>query len=238
MSKNLNQPRIGLLAVAAICMVLAASAYLIGEVVTARAWTNPPYNWANNLVPDLGNTACGPYQNRIVCSPSHDLMNSAFIAQAVLFGIASILMALFFTAKTRSTMIALGLTHAVGLVLVGVFPHSPAAAANGTLMLNFLGAGLSIIAGNLIIVIAGRQWQRLRLPSWIGPMSVALGGIGIVVGTALLMAQWGPPGLRERISIYSFILWQIVAGSILLHVTQPLKLVLTGSRDKIRTTTS
>jgi len=46
----------------------------------------------------------------------------------------------------------------------------------------------------------------------------------------LFVAQFGPPGIRERVSIYPFIVWQIVAGAMLLHVTKPLKLILRGQR--------
>jgi hypothetical protein len=34
-----------------------------------------------------------------------------------------------------------------------------------------------------------------------------------------------PPGILERAAIYAFVLWQLLLGGFLLHVTQPVRLL-------------
>jgi len=121
----------------AILLLLAGLQYVIIEAVVAAVWTDPPYNYATNLVPDLGNSACGPYQDRVVCSPLYPLMNAGFIVQGLLFGAAGVLMSRLLAARARVAMLVLTLVFAVGLILTGVFHHSHAA-ADGTLALNFV----------------------------------------------------------------------------------------------------
>jgi hypothetical membrane protein len=208
-----------LLVLAAAAMLLAGLVYLSAEVVVASAWTNPPYDWANNLVPDLGNTACGPYQDRVVCSPRNGLMNAGFVAQGVLFGLAAIALARLVAGWARGALVALGLAHAAGLTLVAIFHQSPTAAQDGTLIPNFAGAGVAILAGNAILIVAGAQWGALRLPRWFGRASVALGSVAIVAGVLLFVLNIAPPGVRERASIYPFIAWQIVSSPILLRAS-------------------
>jgi hypothetical membrane protein len=74
-SKNINY--------AALAMLTAGSAYLLLEFIVARAWISPSYDWANNFVPDLGNSAHGFYINRPVYSPLYWLMNAGFIFQGI-----------------------------------------------------------------------------------------------------------------------------------------------------------
>jgi hypothetical membrane protein len=73
-------------AYAAIAMLIAGIAYLLIEFFVARAWLSPAYDWANNFVPDLGNSAHGFYMNRNVFSPLYKLMNFGFVFQGVFFG--------------------------------------------------------------------------------------------------------------------------------------------------------
>ena len=64
------------------------------QTTLAIPWRWPrPYNISRNTISDLGNTACGTWKGRYVCSPLHDLMNGSFIA----LGITMLLGALFKT---------------------------------------------------------------------------------------------------------------------------------------------
>ncbi len=133
-------------------MLVAGLQYLIVELVVASAWTNPSYDWAYDLVPDLGNTACGPYQDRVVCSLLNALMNGGFVAQGILFGLAALVMSRLVARKARGVLVVLvvlALVHAVGLALVAVFHQSPTAAQDATLILSFTGACLAILDGNV-----------------------------------------------------------------------------------------
>ena len=52
--------------------------YYVTQAVVAAAWP-VSYSWAHNTISDLGNTVCGPYGGRYVCSPEHAWMNASFV---------------------------------------------------------------------------------------------------------------------------------------------------------------
>ncbi len=214
-----------MLVAAALAMALAALQYLALEAVTASAWVDPSYSYVTGLVPDLGNTGCGPYQDRVVCSPLSSVMNTAFVLQGLLFGAAGVLLATLLARRARVLMTSLAVVHAVGLVLVGIFAQSPEAGIS-TLVVNITAAGLGILAGNAVLVVAGRRREALSIPSWLGRASVVVGTLTIVAAIALLATDV-PPGVRERLSIYPFILWQLVTGVVLLRAVR-------ASRTRLR----
>ena len=72
------------------------------------------------------------------------------------------------------------------------------------------------MAGNAIVIIAESQWKRLSLPSWYGWLSIILNTLSIVTVFVLFGNENVPRGIRERISIYLFVYWQIVTGLLLL----------------------
>jgi hypothetical protein len=57
--------------------ILAVEYYIV-QIVVAAAWPTT-YSLGLNPISNLGNTRCGLYDHRYVCSPRHTLMNAAFI---------------------------------------------------------------------------------------------------------------------------------------------------------------
>ena len=207
--------------VIATAMLLAGLVYLIVEFIVANAWINPTYNWATNYVPDLGNSANGLYLKRSVFSPLYALMNTGFIVEAILFGGASILLSQIFEGKTRKAIFIFGLIHATGLTVFAVFHQEPIIADNFTrLIINIVSGGLGILAGNIIVIITGTQWKRLSLPAWYGWLSIIINVGSIIFVFAFFGNDDVPGGIRERISIYSFVFWQIVTGIFLLFINK------------------
>ena len=209
----LNRSR--LMALAAIAMLLAGLGYVIVEAVVASAWTDPPYNYIYDQIPDLGNPTCGPFQERVICSPLYGLMNAMFVVHGILFGVASVLLSRLLAGVTRAVVFVLALVYAVGLSMITIF-YQHAGMPPIVEVLNITGAFLGIVAGSIIAIIFGTQRRRLLLPSWLGPASVVLGVVGIVAGIVFFALSLAPLGVRERVSIYPLILWQIVAGLALL----------------------
>jgi len=203
--------------VAAIAILLAGVVYLITEFTVAKAWINPAYDWANNFVPDLGNSAHGLYLKRNVNSPLYTLMDAAFVFEAVLFGGAAILFSRLFEGKTRKTMVVFGVIHIICLSLFGIFHQAPVVSGNyARLLTNVVNGGVGILAGNAIVIVAGSQWKRLSLPSWYGWLSIIINAVSIILVFVLFGNDKVPGGIRERISIYSFVYWQVITGLILL----------------------
>ena len=203
---------------AAILFIVMGVEYLVVEAVAASAWQTPAYSYASNFVSDLGAPDCSTFQGREICSPLHTVMNAGFIAQGALFVVASfLLMRLVSAGRARNVYLAIALIYAVGMVLVGYFHGSTEATENGTIVYHYLGAFMAILGGNVAAIVAGFQWRRLGMPRWFGLASIALGVIGLA-GAVVLGTTFGvlPPGIPERVSVYTITAWQILTGIVLL----------------------
>jgi NADPH2:quinone reductase len=165
-------------------------------------------------------------------------MNAAFIFESIFFGSAAILLSRIFKGKTRKTMFVVGVIHVIGLFLLAIFHQQPIVDSNyQRLVINIVSGGLGILAGNLIVIIASTQWKRLFIPSWFGWLSIILNSMSIICLFFLFGNDSVPGGIRERISIYSFVYWQIIAGLILLLTNQKNKKAdLQAPTNKIKDT--
>jgi hypothetical membrane protein len=127
-STHRRSPEWGI-AAAALILISAALEYVVTEAITAAAWKTPVYSYASNWISDLGATDCSTFQGREVCSTLHDVMNTGFIVQGVLFLIASILLLQLFSGASRYVSLVLALIYSIGFILVGSFHGSTAATA-------------------------------------------------------------------------------------------------------------
>jgi hypothetical membrane protein len=204
--------RIWLLAGAIILMVNAVQ-WVIAEAVTAAAW-DPPYSYAVNFISDLGVADCGAQvQGRTICSPLHSLMNVSFMLEGVLFATGVVLLARLLRGRTRRIVTALALVHGVGFVLVGLFHGSPDGPRAG-LVIHITAAGVGILCANAIAIIVGSTGGS-SWPTGYRRFSVAVGVLGIV-SEALVGISAHTAGLFERGGVYSWLLWGLVTGSLLL----------------------
>jgi hypothetical membrane protein len=233
-----TRPRTGMSAApagAAIALVLSALVYAISETVTARAWSTPAYSYSENYISDLGNPQCAPYDGRNVCSPSHALMNWGFVAQGLLLACAVLLVGQVVHGRTRAAVLGIGAATTLGFALTGAMHSSPDAVARGTLWLHYAGATMAILGGNALAIVISRQWRRLRIPRAVGVAGVVLGAAGIVAALTWSTTFGAiPPGIPERAAVYAFVLWQLLVGGFVLHVTQPFRaLLFRRSRERI-----
>lgn len=208
---------------AAAGFVVAGLQYLVIETAAASAWASPAYSYAANFVSDLGAPARGTFEGRAIDSPLHAVMNTGFIVQGVLFLATGVLLGRLMTRRARTAFVTVAALHAVGMVLVGAFHTSTQAAADGTLALHYAGATLAIIGGNVAAILAGRQWSRLGAPKWLAGVSTLLGVTGLLA-VVVLVTTFGvlPPGVPERVAIYTFIAWELLTGVVLLMTRRPL----------------
>src|SRR3989344_2327035 len=103
---------------------LGSIQYYLVQLIVGMAWETR-YSAFNNTISDLGNTVCGVYDERYVCSPLHTLMNISFVALGVTMMVGGILIYEEFKATTGSLigfscMVVAGL----GTILVGLFPEN------------------------------------------------------------------------------------------------------------------
>lgn len=201
--------------------VLAGLAFVIAEAVAATRFT-PSYDYAVNYISELGVTGCvakpGGAQ---ACSPLADMMNTAFIASGLLFGIAAALIYPQLQGRGRRLMLILSAIHAIGLVLVGVFHGGAFVGAEGLAIFHVIGALMAIVGGNIAIATApvARDLGAPALLRRLGPWSAAIGLAGLVVLIISSGAKLGIPpgeGAWERLSVYTISLWDVLIGGWLL----------------------
>lgn len=174
--------------------------------MVAAAWS-PAYNWATNLISDLGNTACGPYADRFVCSPQHSFMNASFVVLGITMAIGSLLIYERLQ-KSRAALIGfvmMGL-GGLGTILVGLFPE------NTVSYMHAGGAIFGLLVSNISLVVLAFALKQLqtsfRIYTFIsGTVSLtafALFTLGINLGL-------GQGGI-ERVISYPQITWMILLG--------------------------
>jgi len=197
--------------------IVAAAVYLVAEAVSATAF--PGYSYATNYISDLGVPDVGTFQGRAIDSPLHVVMNGAFVVHGVLFALAAILTVRGGAWRPRAarTFVGLALVHAVGIVLVGLFPGSQTNADNGLIVFHVLGAAMAMIAGNASAIVAGLTLRR-ESPGWLGSASIALGVVGLV-GLVMLLVDSNstaisllPDGVWERAAVYAILVWELLVG--------------------------
>jgi hypothetical membrane protein len=179
--------------------------YFITQVIVASAW-DAPYSLTHNPISDLGNTACGYYAGRYVCSPLHDLMNTSFVILGAFMGVGSALIYQGFK-KTTGSYIGFSLMTLAGFgtVLVGLFPE------NTISQFHSFGALLAFLLGNLALVVLG---SVLDMPKSMRFYTLLSGFIGLL--TLILYGFKNYLGLgdggMERVVAYPQTFWLIIFG--------------------------
>ncbi len=179
--------------------------YYVVQILVAQAWPWH-YSLSNNLISDLGNSDCGRYSGRLVCSPQHVLMNGSFIVLGITMIAGSVLIYRAFTAY-RGAAVGFGLMviAGVGTLLVGLYPE------NVNIVSHTLGASLVFISGNVSLIILGLS---LKLPVSLKYYTIFSGVIALC---ALLLTEThlylglGAGGI-ERVVAYPQSIWLIVFG--------------------------
>jgi hypothetical membrane protein len=185
--------------------VLSIQYYVI-QLIVAAAWSLTPYSWLHNTISDLGNTACGPYITRVVCSPLHPLMNASFIVLGSTMILGSLLV---YHEFQRSVGSAIGFSFMAvagfGTALVGLFPENTVPA------LHIFGAALPFLLGNLSLLILGKS---LGLPRALRAYTLLSGGVSLIALVLFVTQADAGLGLggMERVAAYPQTIWLIVFG--------------------------
>jgi len=180
--------------------------YLIVQPIVASAWPLG-YSWRNNYISDLGNTVCGSYAHRLVCSPEYALMNRSFIMLGLTMAVGSLLIYQEFR-KSRLSLLGFSLMAAggVGTILVGAFPENTIAALHG------LGAVFGLLVGNLSLIVLSLALTKVPRSLRIYTL---LTGLFTVVSFILFTQQitfgLGQGGM-ERLVSYPQTLWLTLFG--------------------------
>jgi hypothetical membrane protein len=180
--------------------------YLSVQWVVASRWPTPGYSWLQNAISDLGNTACGPYSGRFVCSPDYLPMDLSIIVLGLTMVAGSWLVYHEFRRNPFSCygFIAMAIAG-FGAILVGAFPEN----VNGTM--HYLGAFLAFGVGDIGLVLIALTVSM----GWQTRVYTLLSGIAGLTGLALYATHHyfglGLGGM-ERLAGYPQTLWLIVFG--------------------------
>jgi len=169
--------------------------YYLVQLIVALVWS-PPYSLSANTISDLGNTACGGYGLRLVCSPLHSLMNASFIILGLAMVIGAELIFQEFKDSLGSLVGFAAMAAAgIGTLLVGLFPE------NSVGSLHFLGALLALLVGNLGLVVLG---VFLDIPRALRIYTLASGFISLVALELFATHSYLGLGLggMERLAAY------------------------------------
>lgn len=181
--------------------------YFIVQAIVAASWSKIGYSWTANTISDLGNTHCGTYGSRMVCSPLHTVMDISFIALGVtIIGGAVLLqksLASGFAARLGFWCMA---AAGAGAILVGLFPE------NSVSSLHIAGAALSFLLGNLGMIILGVNLSWL--PKVLRSYTVLSGLAGLVALVLFLTHAYAGIGIggMERVAAYPQTIWMIIFG--------------------------
>jgi hypothetical membrane protein len=179
--------------------------YYLTQIVVAASW-KVHYSLAHNTISDLGNTSCGLYGGRFVCSPLHGLMNASFITLGIFMATGSLLVYQEFKERI-GTLVGFSFMAiaGIGTLLVGTFPE------NTINILHFTGALLPFFVGNVGIVILGFTLdipKPLRLYTLVSGFIALISLIFFVTHTYLGIGTGG----MERLTAYPQTMWLIVFG--------------------------
>jgi len=179
--------------------------YYVTQLIVAADWPRP-YSWANNAISDLGNTACGMYSGRYVCSPLHNWMNASFIVLGATMIAGSLLI---YQEFRKSVASAVGFSFmalaGLGTILVGLFPENVNSTWHG------LGALLPFLIGNVALVLFGRS---LRLGPKLRAYTLLSGAIALAALALFYSGHYLGLGLggMERVVAYPQTIWLIALG--------------------------
>lgn len=191
------------IALGGVCWLLSL-VFFVGQALAQAAW-RIPYHPLENLISDLGSTACqtvrlGSY-HAYVCSPWHAVMNSAFILTGLLVWLGLYLTRRAWPQRRLSTWGLVFLTLAgLGKIVVGLAPE------NVNPGLHALGS-LGILCANSGLILLGfALWRACR---WVAVISLVLGSLGWL---GLVLFVGSSNGATERLADYPAVLWMMVLG--------------------------
>jgi hypothetical membrane protein len=179
--------------------------YFIIQIIAASAFRTA-YSLRFNTISDLGNSVCGNYSGRYVCSPQHNLMNASFIVFGITMASGSLLIYQEFK-RNRATLIGFSCMALAGFgtLIVGLFPE------NTISFLHIFGASLPFLLGNAGLIVLSIS---LPIPRLLRYYTFLTGVIALIALVFFYTGHYLGIGIggMERIVAYPQTFWLIVFG--------------------------
>ena len=198
---------------AGVLLVSSAVVFWAAEFITAAAWTDPPYSYTYHYVSNLGGRGPVTTLHQEMNSPLSWVMNTGFFSFGIILAVGVVALR-GLSGWRRIASWVLVLLIAGGGVLLALNPGDGKEAA-GQVDYHAIGAMASILSGNVLTVLLGRQHRALGIAPPAGRAMVALGALGLIaipVYLSVAGSAFELIGLFERLAIYPFFLGQSIAG--------------------------
>lgn len=197
-----HHPRVGPL------LWVASIQFFITQLVVALFWPTH-YSLSLHTISDLGNSVCGMYGDRYVCSPLFSWMNASFMVLGLTMMAGSTLLYYQFPKKLGNSVgFSLMALAGIGTVLVGLFPE------NTVSVLHSFGAFLPFFFGNIALIILGIS---LDLTARFRFYTIFSGIISLSAFMLLLTGNYLGLGVggMERFTAHPQTIWLIIFGAYL-----------------------
>ncbi|MCQ8193903.1 DUF998 domain-containing protein [Streptomyces rugosispiralis] len=205
--------------VAGALLIAGPAIFLLGELISAAAWTDPAYSYTHHFISNLGVHGPSTLFGQYMYSPLAWVMNTGFF----LFGItilAGVATLRDLSGRRRwATLIPASLLT-FGGVLLGLYPGSGEALNNGTGEYHSMGAFAGFIGGNVLAIVLGHRRQRIGISARMGRALITVGVIGLismVLYLGMIVAAGDNPigiiGLIERGAVHPFLIGLLCAGA-------------------------
>jgi hypothetical membrane protein len=179
--------------------------YFAIQLFVALQWT-PSYSLSHDTISDLGNTACGTWNGRYVCSPLHSLMNASFVVLGITMTLGSVLISRYFAnGRASEAGFAAMAISGLGVIMVGFFPENSVPALHG------LGAATPFVLGNVSLIILALSFKLpavLRVYSFLSGVMALVGLVAYASSHYLGLGEGG----MERVVAYPQTVCLVVIG--------------------------
>ena len=186
-------------------LYIAGIQYFVVQFIVALRWA-PPYSISGDTISDLGNTACGSWNGRYVCSPLHGLMNWSLVVLGITMTLGSVLISRYFAiGRASRAAFAMMAISGAGVIVVGSFPENTVSALHG------LGTAIPFVLGNASLVILAHSFGMpalLRLYTFLSGVIALLGLVVYASGHYLGLGEGG----IERVVAYPQTVYLAVIG--------------------------
>nr|WP_232328002.1 DUF998 domain-containing protein [Kibdelosporangium sp. MJ126-NF4]CEL15889.1 hypothetical protein [Kibdelosporangium sp. MJ126-NF4]CTQ93814.1 hypothetical protein [Kibdelosporangium sp. MJ126-NF4] len=200
-------------------LIAGPAIFLLGEFISAAAWTDPAYSYTHHFISNLGVHGPSTLFGQYMYSPLAWLMNTGFLVFGItiLAGVATLR---DLTGRRRWATLIPATLLAVGGVLLALYPGSGEALDNGTGEYHSMGAFAGFIGGNALAIVLGRRWQRIGISARMGRALITVGVIGLIsmaLYLAMIFTAGDTPigiiGLIERGAVHPFLIGLLCAGA-------------------------
>ena len=179
--------------------------YFITMLVVAMNWATH-YSVFQNTISDLGNSACGLYGGRYVCSPLYSWMNASFVILGLTMFIGSTLIYYEFQKSFWSWLgFSFMALAGIGTIMVGLFTEN----SGGSL--HEIGAAMPFVLGNLALIILG---VKLDTPKSLRIYTIASGIVSLIALVLFVSHTYLGIGIggTERLTAHLQTIWLMVFG--------------------------